>query len=63
MKKDTLQAWEIFMKLCEEFPELYDRYVEKVESGMGHDTPDLKMMAAARERCLKKLLEKTGNGF
>lgn len=57
MRKDVLEAWEIFMKLCEEFPELYDRYVEKVESEMRSYKPDLKITAAAKERCQKKLLE------
>lgn len=56
MRKDDLEAWEIFMKLCEEFPELYDRYVEKVESEISSYKPDLKITAAAKERCQKKLL-------
>lgn len=63
MKKDALQAWEIFMKLCEEFPELYDKYIEKVENRIGHDTPDPRIMTAAKERCLKKLFKKTDNDF
>ena len=31
MNVDVIEAWSIFMNLCEEFPELYDKYVEKIE--------------------------------
>lgn len=31
---ELIEAWGIFMGLCEEFPELYDLYVEKVEKDM-----------------------------
>lgn len=63
MRKDVLEAWEIFMKLCEEFPELYDLYVKKVESEMSGHRPDPRIMAAARKRCLKNLSEKGGSSL
>ena len=34
MNRDIEESWELFMKLCEEFPELYDKYAEKTEQEM-----------------------------
>lgn len=50
-----MEAWEIFMKLCEEFPELYDKYVEKVENEMKDYKPDFKITEEDKERAWKKL--------
>ena len=40
MKKDMVEVWELFMKLCEDFPELYDKYVAKIEHEMKINTPE-----------------------
>ncbi len=39
MEQDMMKTWAVFMKLCEEFPELYDKYVEKVEARMKDEIP------------------------
>lgn len=57
MKVNSMEAWEIFMKLCEEFPELYDNYVKKIECEMKNYQPDLKIMEEDKERVWKKLRE------
>ena len=41
MEQDMMKTWAVFMKLCEEFPELYDKYVEKVEAEMKDDIPSV----------------------
>lgn len=58
MNKDVMEAWEIFMKLCEEFPELYDKYVEKVENEMKDYKPDFKITEEDKEHAWKKLQER-----
>lgn len=58
MKMNTMETWEIFMKLCEEFPELYDKYVEKVENEMKNYKPDLAITEEDKERVWKKLQER-----
>lgn len=57
MKRDILEAWGIFMKLCEEFPELYDKYVEKIEQEMKDCKPDFKITEEDKIRAWKKLRE------
>ena len=57
MKINTMEAWKIFMKLCEEFPELYDKYVEKVEKEMKNYKPDLRITGEDKERVWKNLQE------
>ncbi len=39
MEQDRMNIWAVFTKLCEEFPELYDKYVEKVEMEIKDDIP------------------------
>lgn len=58
MKKDVMESWEIFMKLCEEFPELYDKYVEKVENEMKNYKPDFKITEEDKERAWRELQER-----
>lgn len=56
--KDTVEAWEIYMKLCEEFPELYDKYVEKINGEMKNDTPDFMLTEKDKERAFQKLQQR-----
>lgn len=63
MKTNIIETWEIFMKLCEEFPELYDKYVEKIELEMKNYTPDLKITEEDKKRALENLQEKIKNEF
>ncbi|MBD5552634.1 MAG: hypothetical protein HDQ96_15950 [Lachnospiraceae bacterium] len=63
MKTNIIETWEIFMKLCEEFPELYDKYVEKIELEMRNYTPDLKLTEEDKKRALENLQEKIKNDF
>ena len=63
MKTNIIETWEIFMKLCEEFPELYDKYVEKIELEMKNYTPDLKITEEDKKRALENLQEKIKNDF
>ena len=51
-------SWAIFMKLCEEFPELYDKYVEKIEKEMKDYKPDFEITEEDRERAFAKLQER-----
>lgn len=61
MKVDVIEAWEIFMKLCEEFPELYDKYVEKIEKEMKDYDSDFEITEEDRERAFAKLQERIKN--
>lgn len=58
MNKDIMEAWEIFGKLCEEFPELYDKYVEKIEQEMKDYKPDFEITEEAKQRTWEKLKER-----
>jgi len=61
MKTDVMEAWAIFMKLSEEFPELYDKYVEKVENEMKNYKPDFEITEDDRIRAWEKLQERIKN--
>lgn len=61
MKVDVIETWEIFMKLCEEFPELYDKYVEKIEKEMKDHDPDFEITEEDRKRAFAKLQERIRN--
>lgn len=61
MKADVIEAWEIFMKLCEEFPELYDKYVEKIENEMKDRDPEFEITEEDRKRAIAKLQERIKN--
>ena len=56
-----MEAWTIFMKLSEEFPELYDKYVEKVENEMKNYKPDFEITENDRKRALEKLQKQIKN--
>lgn len=58
MKNNINQALEIFMKLCEEFPELYDKYVEKIEHEMKNYTPDFEITEEHKKQAWEKLQER-----
>lgn len=65
--EDLLEMWKIFMGLCEDFPELYDLYVEKVEKDMEGYKLDYKLTEEDRkwayENLLKSLQIKRRNNF
>lgn len=58
---DVIEAWEIFMNLCEEFPDLYDKYVEKTEKEMQDHKSDFEITEEDRERAIAKLQERIKN--
>lgn len=58
MKNDIVEAWELFMKLCEDFPELYDKYVEKVEKELQDYKPEFEITEEDKKRAWEKLQER-----
>lgn len=58
---DVIEAWEIFMNLCEEFPDLYDKYVEKTEKEMQDHKSDFEITEKDREHAIAKLQERIKN--
>lgn len=61
MNKNVTESWEIFMKLCEEFPELYDKYVEKTEAEMKDYQPAFEITEKEKQQSLQKLRERIRN--
>lgn len=61
MKVNVEESWEIFMKLCEEFPELYDKYVEKVEQEMKDYSPPFEITEEDKQRAYQRLIERIRN--
>lgn len=61
MNKNVTESWEFFMKLCEEFPELYDKYVEKTEAEMKDYQPAFEITEKEKQRSLQKLRERIRN--
>lgn len=60
--EDMQTAWEIFMGLCEEFPELYDVYVKKVEKDMEGYEPEYKPTEDDRIRLYGEILKRAEKG-
>lgn len=60
MKKDMVEVWELFMKLCEDFPELYDKYVAKIEHEMKINTPEFIITKEDKRRAWEKLRKRIG---
>ena len=58
MNIDSNEAWEIFMRLCEEFPELYDKYAEKAEKETNDHKSDFEITEEDKKRALEKLRER-----
>ena len=61
MNVDVIEAWAIFMNLCGEFPELYDKYVEKIEKEMNDHKSDFEITEEDRKRAWAKLQERIKN--
>lgn len=61
MNRDMEEVWEIFMGLCEDFPELYDKYVEKTEKNLKSDAPEFVLTEDDKKRAREKLLERIRN--
>ena len=61
MDKNVMETWKIFMKLCEEFPELYENYVQKVEREIKSYNLDFKITEEDKERVWKQLQEKASD--
>lgn len=59
--EDLLEMWKIFMGLCEDFPELYDLYVEKVEKDMEGYKLDYKHTEEDRKWAYENLLKRMEN--
>lgn len=59
MKKYTAdelaEALDIYMGLCEEFPELYDKYVEKVEKDLKMYKPEIKITEEEKKLAIEKI--------
>jgi deoxyadenosine/deoxycytidine kinase len=58
MDKNVMETWKIFMKLCEEFPELYENYVQKVEREIKSYNLDFKITEEDKEQVWKQLQER-----
>ena len=58
MNRDIEESWELFMKLCEEFPELYDKYAEKTEQEMKDYKLPFEITEEDRQQALQKLKER-----
>ena len=58
MNRDIEESWELFMKLCEEFPELYDKYAEKTEQELKNYRPPFEITEEDRQQALQKLRER-----
>ena len=58
MNRDIEESWELFMKLCEEFPELYDKYAEKTEQELKKYRPPFEITEEDRQQALQKLRER-----
>lgn len=65
MKKYTTdelsEAWGIFMGLCEEFPELYDKYVEKIEKEMEEYRSEVMITDEQKRRAIDKVFQRIKN--
>lgn len=58
MNRDIEESWELFMKLCEEFPELYDKYAEKTEQEMKDYKLPFEITEKDKQQALQKLRER-----
>lgn len=59
--EEQIEAWGIFMGLCEEFPELYDLYVEKVEKDMETYGPKIEITEEQKKVAFDKIWERIKN--
>lgn len=52
---ELIEVWEIYMGLCEEFPELYDQYVEKVEKDLEINGAEIKVTEKEKEFAMNEI--------
>lgn len=52
---ELIEVWEIYMGLCEEFPELYDQYVEKVEKDLEINGLEIKVTEEEKEFAMNEI--------
>ncbi len=59
--KEMREAWRIFMGLCEEFPELYDYYVEKIEKDFGNYESKMEITKEEKKQAMGKIWKRIRN--
>lgn len=59
--EEIIEAWGIFMGLCEEFPELYDQYVEKIEKESGADGTRMEITEEEKKMAMDKIWKRIKN--
>ena len=57
----AIEVWGIYMGLCEEFPDLYDKYVEKIEDEMKDYKPEFRTTDEEKEQNMKKIWHRIKN--
>lgn len=60
-KEEDVEAWKIFSGLCEDFPELYDILVEKIEKDMERYQPDFVLTEEDKKQAFEKILKRIEN--
>ncbi len=55
---ELIEANELFMKLCEEFPELYDVYIKKIEKEMNNYKPKFELTEEEKKQAIEKIWNK-----
>lgn len=59
--EEIIETWGIFMGLCEEFPELYDQYVEKIEKESGADGTRMEITEEEKKIAMDKIWKRIKN--
>lgn len=59
--EEIIEAWGIFMGLCEEFPELYDQYVDKIEKESGADGTRMEITEEEKKMAMDKIWKRIKN--
>ena len=59
--EEIIETWGTFMGLCEEFPELYDQYVEKIEKESGADGTRMEITEDEKKMAMDKIWKRIKN--
>lgn len=55
------EAWSIFMGLCENFPELYDNYVQKIEKDFEKYKSKIDITEEEKKQAIDKIWKRIEN--